>query len=83
MGASAAKDSYLSYDRIIEAAKLANADGIHPGYGFLSEDGDFARAVMEAGFVWVGPTPQTIERHGRQGSRPNARAGRRGSGLAW
>jgi 3-methylcrotonyl-CoA carboxylase alpha subunit len=61
VGPSAAKDSYLSYDRIIEAAKLANADGIHPGYGFLSEDGDFARAVIEAGLIWVGPTPQTID----------------------
>ena len=61
VGPSAARDSYLSYDRIIEAAKLANADGIHPGYGFLSEDGDFARAVIEAGFIWVGPTPQTID----------------------
>ncbi len=61
VGPSAARDSYLRAERVIAAVKLAGADAIHPGYGFLSEDCDFARAVIAAGFTWIGPTPQTIE----------------------
>ncbi len=57
-------DSYLRGDRIIEVAKAAGAQAIHPGYGFLSENEDFARAVEAAGIVFIGPTPEAIERMG-------------------
>ncbi|GAC1531818.1 MAG: biotin carboxylase N-terminal domain-containing protein [Marmoricola sp.] len=57
-------ETYLRGDLIIEAARKAGADAIHPGYGFLSENAAFARAVIEAGITWVGPAPDSIERMG-------------------
>jgi propionyl-CoA carboxylase alpha chain len=57
---SAAKDTYLRADLIIDAAQRAGADAIHPGYGFLSENADFARAVQAAGLTWIGPPPDAI-----------------------
>src|SRR5215468_4720741 len=55
-----AADTYLRIDKLIDVAKRAEADAVHPGYGFLSENADFAQAVMDAGVTWIGPTPQAI-----------------------
>ncbi|GAA0920239.1 acetyl/propionyl/methylcrotonyl-CoA carboxylase subunit alpha [Pseudonocardia zijingensis] len=60
LGGNTAAESYLDVDKVIGAARKAGADGIHPGYGFLSENADFAQAVIDAGITWIGPTPQAI-----------------------
>jgi 3-methylcrotonyl-CoA carboxylase alpha subunit len=64
IGGSAPKDSYLRWERIIEAAKAAGAQAIHPGYGFLSENEAFARACAEAGLVFIGPPASAIQAMG-------------------
>ncbi|MFY7779818.1 MAG: biotin carboxylase N-terminal domain-containing protein, partial [Tagaea sp.] len=64
IGAAPPKESYLRVERILEAAKRAGAGAIHPGYGFLSENADFAQACADAGIVFVGPPPAAIRAMG-------------------
>jgi len=61
IGPAASKDSYLRGDKIIEVAQQLSVDAIHPGYGFLSENADFSRKVSEAGLIFIGPSPESIE----------------------
>ena len=53
-------ETYLDFDKVINAAKNAGANAIHPGYGFLSENADFAQAVIDADLIWIGPPPSAI-----------------------
>jgi len=64
IGPSPPRESYLVGDRIIAAAKATKAEAIHPGYGFLSENAEFAQAVIDAGLIWVGPKPASIRAMG-------------------
>ena len=70
LGGQNSAESYLVFDKILDAAKKSGADAIHPGYGFLSENGDFAQAVIDAGLIWIGPSPQSIR---DLGDKVNAR----------
>ena len=64
IGPAPARESYLVIDKILSACKATGADAVHPGYGFLAENPDFARAVIDAGLTWIGPSPEAIERLG-------------------
>jgi len=66
IGGSPAVDSYLRIDKLVEVAKASRADLVHPGYGFLAENEDFARACMDAGVRFVGPGPEAIRRLGNK-----------------
>ena len=66
IGPAAAAESYLSVERVLQAARTTGAQAIHPGYGFLSENADFADAVIAAGLTWVGPPPPAIRAMGRK-----------------
>ena len=60
LGGQNSAESYLVFDKILDAAAKSGANAIHPGYGFLSENADFAQAVIDAGLIWIGPSPQSI-----------------------
>ncbi len=64
IGPAASKESYLNIEKIIAAAKMHQADAIHPGYGFLSENSTFARRCKEEGIIFIGPSPETMDRMG-------------------
>ena len=72
VGAPPSSESYLRGDRIIEAAKTTGAQAIHPGYGFLSENADFARKVKAAGLIFIAPSPEAIEVMGSKLAAKNA-----------
>jgi len=71
LGPAAPQASYLNQQAILEAARRSEADAVHPGYGFLSENAGFAQAVLDAGLTWVGPHPEAIA---RMGSKAEAKA---------
>ncbi|WP_249666286.1 acetyl/propionyl/methylcrotonyl-CoA carboxylase subunit alpha [Nocardioides faecalis] len=61
LGGNTPAESYLSIEKIIDAAKQSGADSVHPGYGFLAENAEFAQAVIDAGLIWIGPSPEAID----------------------
>src|SRR5689334_1320212 len=78
IGPAPSRESYLRMDRIIDAAKKSGADAVHPGYGFLAENAEFARACADAGLTFIGPSPQSIE---AMGSKTESRQRMQAAGV--
>src|SRR6266704_1660204 len=78
IGPGPAPESYLNQERLLETAARAGAEAVHPGYGFLAENADFARACQAAGLVWIGPPPEVID---VMGSKTAARETMRAAGV--
>ena len=66
IGSNALNESYLNAEKIIEIAIKSNSDGIHPGYGFMSENAEFASMVNDAGIIFIGPSPEAITTMGNK-----------------